>query len=171
MLLSIMRKQAKSWLIKLLIGIIAVVFIFYFGYSFTARQGLKIAYVNGELISGMEYQKTYRELVESMRRQYKSIWNDSLIKPVLIERNQFSTLSSYGHLSEPEKFDIESHMSWMNNEIRFQQASVAEVLSQLKRWYDYEFIVEDETRLNEQVTVHIVKTNVPDVLQIERTGR
>jgi len=93
-------------------------------------------------------------------------WNDSLIKPVFIERNQFSTLTSYGHLSEPEKFDIESHMNWMRNEIRFQQASVAEVLSQLRRWYDYEFIVEDETKLNEQVTVQIVKTNVPDVLQI-----
>ena len=38
MLLGIMRKHAKSWLIKFLIGIIAVVFIFYFGYSFTARR-------------------------------------------------------------------------------------------------------------------------------------
>ena len=53
MLLSMMRKHAKSWLIKVLIGIIAVVFIFYFGYSFRAKKGLKVAYVNGELISGV----------------------------------------------------------------------------------------------------------------------
>ncbi len=80
MLLSMMRKHAKSWLIKFLIGIIAIVFIFYFGYSFTARQGLKIASVNGEIISGMEYQKEYHDLVEGLRRQYKQIWNDNLIK-------------------------------------------------------------------------------------------
>ncbi|MGE5842948.1 MAG: SurA N-terminal domain-containing protein, partial [Deltaproteobacteria bacterium] len=33
MLPSLMRKHAKSWLIKALIAIIAVVFVFYFGYS------------------------------------------------------------------------------------------------------------------------------------------
>jgi len=75
-----MRKHAKSWLIKVLIGIIALVFVFYFGYSFTAKEGLKIAYVNGELISGMEYQKAYWDLLEALRRQYKDVWNDNLIK-------------------------------------------------------------------------------------------
>jgi len=80
MLLSMMRKHAKSWLIKVLIGIIALVFVFYFGYSFTAKKGLKIAYVNGEIISGMEYQKAYWDLLEALRRQYKDVWNDNLIK-------------------------------------------------------------------------------------------
>ena len=51
MLLSLMRKHAKSWLIKFLIAIIAVVFIFYFGYSFTEQEGAKVAEVNGEIIS------------------------------------------------------------------------------------------------------------------------
>lgn len=80
MLLSLMRKHAKSYLIKFLIAIIAVVFIFYFGYSFRSREGLKIAEVNGEVISGVEYQKAYRNLLEGLQREYKSVWNDSLIK-------------------------------------------------------------------------------------------
>ena len=80
MLLSLMRKHAKSWLIKFLIGIIAVVFIFYFGYSFTSKKGMKIAYVNGELISGIEYQKAYRNLLNELQREYKSVWSDNLIK-------------------------------------------------------------------------------------------
>jgi peptidyl-prolyl cis-trans isomerase D len=80
MLLGIMRKHAKSWLIKFLIGIIAIVFIFYFGYSFTAKRGLKIAYVNGDLISGPEYEKTYRDLLDALQKQYKDMWNDNLIK-------------------------------------------------------------------------------------------
>lgn len=80
MVLSLMRKHAKSWLIKLLIGIIAAVFIFYFGYSFTSREALKMAIVNGEVISGLQYQKAYRDLLEALRVQYKGLWNDNLIK-------------------------------------------------------------------------------------------
>ena len=79
MVLSLMRRHAKSWLIKFLIAMIAVVFIFYFGYSFTARRGLKIAYVNGEPISGLEYQKTYRRFLEALQRDYKNVWNENLI--------------------------------------------------------------------------------------------
>ena len=80
MLLSLMRKHAKSWLIKFLIAIIALVFIFYFGYSFRSKEGVKIAEVNGEIISRMEYQKTYRELLTNLQREYKTVWNDNLIK-------------------------------------------------------------------------------------------
>lgn len=80
MVMALMRRHAKSWLIKFLIGIIALVFVFYFGYSFTSTRGLKIALVNGELITGAEYQKAYRDLIEGLQRQYKSAWNDNLIK-------------------------------------------------------------------------------------------
>ncbi len=80
MLLSLMRKHAKSWLIKFLIGMIAIVFVFYFGYSFRSSPGLKIAYVNGELISGVDYQKVYRKLLEGLQRDYGSVWSDNLIK-------------------------------------------------------------------------------------------
>jgi peptidyl-prolyl cis-trans isomerase D len=80
MVLSLMRRHAKSWLIKFLIGMIAVVFIFYFGYSFTAKSGVKIAYVNGEPISGVEYQKTYRRYLENLQRAYKNVWSENLIE-------------------------------------------------------------------------------------------
>ena len=80
MVLSLMRRHAKSWLIKFLIGMIAVVFIFYFGYSFTARSGVKIAYVNGEPITGVEYQKIYRQYLENLQRAYKNVWNENLIE-------------------------------------------------------------------------------------------
>jgi peptidyl-prolyl cis-trans isomerase D len=103
MLLSMMRKQAKSWLIKFLIGIIAVVFIFYFGYSFTARQGLKIAYVNGEIISGIEYQKEYHDLLEGLRRQYKQIWNDNLIKVFDLKNRALENLINKKLISKEAK--------------------------------------------------------------------
>ena len=92
MLLSLMRRHAKSWLIKFLIAIIAVVFIFYFGYSFTSDRGMKIAYVNGELISGVEYQKAYRSLLEAPQKDYKSVWSDNLIKVFNLKRKALQNL-------------------------------------------------------------------------------
>jgi peptidyl-prolyl cis-trans isomerase D len=92
MVLSLMRRHAKSWLIKFLIAIIAIVFIFYFGYSFTQREGIKVAYVNGELITGSEYQKAYRELVTSLQRQYQDNWDEDLIKSLNLRRRALDRL-------------------------------------------------------------------------------
>lgn len=92
MLLSLMRKHAKSYLIKFLIGIIAVVFIFYFGYSFRSKEGVKIALVNGETITGLEYQKTYRSMLEALQREYKSVWSDNLIKVFNVKNRALETL-------------------------------------------------------------------------------
>ena len=100
MVLSLMRRHAKSWIIKFLIGIIAVVFVFYFGYSFTATRGLKIAYVNGELINEAEYEKAYRELVETMRRQYQGMWNDDLIKTFNLKQRALDGLINQKLISQ-----------------------------------------------------------------------
>ncbi len=75
-----MRKQAKSWLIKFLIGIISLVFVFYFGYSFSSKRIAKMAYVNGELISRLDYEKEYKDMIDGLQRQYGAAWNDDLIK-------------------------------------------------------------------------------------------
>lgn len=92
MLLSLMRRHAKSYLIKFLIAIIAIVFIFYFGYSFRSREGLKVALVNGEIISEVEYQKAYRAILEAYQKQYKGFWNDSLIKSLGLKNQALESL-------------------------------------------------------------------------------
>ena len=100
MLLGIMRKQAKSWLIKFLIGIIALVFVFYFGYSFRSEKGMKMAYVNGELISGMEYQKAFKENIEALQRQYRDAWNDSMIKALDLQNRTLENLINQKLISQ-----------------------------------------------------------------------
>ncbi len=103
MVLSLMRKHAKSWLIKFLIGIIAIVFIFYFGYSFKSRSVVKIATVNGEVITGVEYDKAYRDLVEGLRRQYRDAWNDNLIKTLNLKTRALEGLIEQKLISSEAK--------------------------------------------------------------------
>ena len=103
MLLSLMRKHAKSWLIKALIAIIAVVFVFYFGYSFRAGRAAKFAYVNGETISEAEYQKAYRNLVEQLQREYRGLWNENLIKVFDLKNRAMETLINQKLVSQEAK--------------------------------------------------------------------
>ncbi|HDZ24633.1 MAG TPA: hypothetical protein ENH70_08870 [Desulfobacteraceae bacterium] len=91
-MLSLMRRQAKSWLIKFLIGIISLVFVFYFGYSFTSNRARKMATVNGDVITQLAYDKEYRDMVESFRRQYRGAWNDNLIKVLDLKNRALQNL-------------------------------------------------------------------------------
>ena len=103
MLLSLMRKHAKSWLIKSLIAIIGIVFVFYFGYSFRQRQGIKIAVVNDEVITAVEYQKNYRSMVEALQREYRGMWSDNLVKVFDLKNRALDALISQKLVSQEAK--------------------------------------------------------------------
>ena len=92
MLLGLMRKHAKSWLIKIFMAIIVIVFVFYFGYSFRSGSSSTVAYVNGDPISAKEYQRAEFALREELYQQFKSIWNDNFIKIFDIKRRAMDTL-------------------------------------------------------------------------------
>jgi peptidyl-prolyl cis-trans isomerase D len=92
MLLSLMRKHAKSWLIKVMIGLISFVFVLYFGYSSRERKGVKVASVNGEPISRLEYEETRRRLRENLQQQYRDIWNEDLMKMFDIDNMALDSL-------------------------------------------------------------------------------
>ena len=108
-MLSLMRKQAKSWLIKFLIGIISLVFVFYFGYSFTSREASKLAYVNGDLITRLAYDKEYRDMVDAFRKQYGDAWNDNLIKVLGLKNRALQNLINRKLISQEARklgFDV-----------------------------------------------------------------
>lgn len=86
MILGLMRKHARSWLIKVIMAVIIIVFILYFGYSFRAQRGLRVAKVNGEVITRAEYQNTYNRLYKMFRQTYGEGWNEKLAKALNLKR-------------------------------------------------------------------------------------
>ncbi len=86
MILGLMRKHAKSWLIKFIIVIICLVFVLYFGYSFRAQRGLRIAKVNGEVITRAEYQNEYDRLYRIFKQMYGESWNEKIAKALGLKR-------------------------------------------------------------------------------------
>ena len=92
MFMTMMRNQSKSIMIKVMIGLIALVFVFWGVNSIREKPGAKIAYVNGDLITGLEYDAVYREMLNSLQKQYKDYWNDNLIKVFQIKQRALDKL-------------------------------------------------------------------------------
>ena len=78
-MLNLMRKHASSWMIKVLLFAIVVVFSFWGVGSFRNRQATSVAKVNGEVISYETYRKSYDNLVEQYRRVYGANLTDNMM--------------------------------------------------------------------------------------------
>jgi peptidyl-prolyl cis-trans isomerase D len=75
-----MRKHATSWLIKVFLFAIVIVFIFWGGYSYTEKKASRVAVVNGSYIGLREYQSMYNNLLEQMRRQFGKQFSSELVE-------------------------------------------------------------------------------------------
>jgi peptidyl-prolyl cis-trans isomerase D len=81
-MLSIMRKHAQSWIIKVALFSIAVVFVFWGVGSFRSERASRVAQVNGKTISVGEYQQAYRQTLDRIRDVYgKSLDEKTFYSP------------------------------------------------------------------------------------------
>lgn len=100
MVLSLMRKHAKSYLIKFMIALISLVFIFYFGFSLRSREVQKVAMVNGEAITEVDYHKAYRDLVRSFRNRYGDLWDEHMAERLNLKSTALNNLINQKLISE-----------------------------------------------------------------------
>ena len=91
-MLNIMRQQAQSWLIKVLLGAIVVVFVFWGVGSFTSRQGAKVAEVNGKTITVEEYRKAYDNLIEQYRQQFGGKLDERMLEMLKVKQQVLNRL-------------------------------------------------------------------------------
>lgn len=99
-MLSYMRKHARSWFIKVLLGTVIIVFIFFYGFSLRERRSAVIAEVDGVKISQKDFQRqldrileiqrmTGREITPEQRRALREAALEGLIEQtILLEQAQ-----------------------------------------------------------------------------------
>jgi len=91
-MLELMRKHARNWIMKVLLAIIIIVFIFYFG-SMTGRQKADaIATVDGRIITYMEYDKEYRNLAELYNRRLGGRMTEEMVKSLNLKEQALNKL-------------------------------------------------------------------------------
>ncbi len=79
-MLDLMRKHAGSWMIKVILFVIVIVFIFWGVGSVKSRRANRVAEVNGEVVTVSEYKDVYDNLKDQYRRVYGSNLTEELLK-------------------------------------------------------------------------------------------
>jgi peptidyl-prolyl cis-trans isomerase D len=86
--LDLMRKHARSWIIKLALGGVIVVFIFFFGWSGPEEKSRGyLAKVNGTVIGLDYYYRTYDSEFEKIRMRFKGHIPPGLVEKLELKKN------------------------------------------------------------------------------------
>jgi len=91
-MLDFMRKHAGSWMIKGLLAIIVIVFVFWGVGSFRSRQANRVALINGEVITVREYQEAYNSLVEQVRSRLGNKLDEETLKTLNLKKRALDRL-------------------------------------------------------------------------------
>lgn len=91
-MLSFMRKHAKSWLIKIALSAIVIVFMFWGIQSYREEELATVAYVDGKPITIQEYREAYRNLVQIYRDQLKENFSEDLVRALNLEQRALNSL-------------------------------------------------------------------------------
>lgn len=91
-MLELMRKHARNWLVKILLGMVIVVFIFYFGSYSWRRQAEAIAIIDGKVIPYVEFQKKYQNLIEAYRQRLGGALTDDILKNLNLKQQAYDSI-------------------------------------------------------------------------------
>ncbi len=91
-MLRVMRDYAGSWAIKVILGAIVIVFVFWGVGSFRSQRMNEVAVVNGEPIALEEYIETYNNMVNRYRQQFGNNLNDEMLEMLNLKQQALDQL-------------------------------------------------------------------------------
>jgi len=91
-MLTQMRENVGSWIIKLLLGAIVVVFVLWGVGPEQKRSDTTVATVNGEPIGYMEFNRTYQNLMDNIRRQFGGNVDEEMIQALNLKEQAVNQL-------------------------------------------------------------------------------
>lgn len=106
-MLNVMRKHAGSWMIKVVLFAIVIVFVFWGVGSFRSREASRVATVNDEIISLVDYRRAYNNMIDQYRQRFGASLNDGMIEMLQVKRQALDGLIDRELLlQEAEKLDL-----------------------------------------------------------------
>jgi len=91
-MLDLMRKHARNWLMKIILGIIIVVFVFYFGSMGGRQRAERIALIDGKPIVQADFQREYLNLVEMYRQRLGPGLTEEMLKSLNLKQQALENL-------------------------------------------------------------------------------
>ena len=91
-MLDVMRKHARNWLMKTILGIIIVVFVFYFGSMGGRDRAERVAMIDGKPIVYAEFQREYQNMIEMYRQRFGQGLTDEMLKSLNLKQQALDNL-------------------------------------------------------------------------------
>jgi peptidyl-prolyl cis-trans isomerase D len=91
-MLEFMRKHAQSWLIKVLLGLIIVVFVLYFGSSRWRDPAEGLVTVGDQHITFNDYRKEYQNLLDMYRQRLGANLTEEVVKSLNLKQQALDNL-------------------------------------------------------------------------------
>ena len=91
-MLNLMRKHARNWLMKIILGIIIVVFIFYFGSMGGRQRAERIAVIDGKPIVYVDFQREHQNLIELYRQRLGQGLTEEILKSLNLKQQALDNL-------------------------------------------------------------------------------
>jgi peptidyl-prolyl cis-trans isomerase D len=92
MLLNLMRKHARNWLMKIILGIIVIVFVFYFGSMGGKQRTERIAMIDGKPIVYADFQREYQNLLDMYRQRLGQGLTEEMLKALNLKQQALDNL-------------------------------------------------------------------------------
>ena len=96
-MLRFLREKGKSWVLKVLLGFVALTFVSFGGFALSDRQsnsggGRVAAWVGDTPISVREFEQRYYQQAERLRRQLGAAYNEELARRLGLRRQTLDSL-------------------------------------------------------------------------------
>ncbi len=91
-MLNFMRKQAKSWIMKIILFLIIIVFIGYFGSRQGDREAQAVAKVENKFITHAEYMQKYQDIYKAYRKYLGNNFSEELMKKLNLKQQTLDFL-------------------------------------------------------------------------------
>ncbi len=96
-MLRFLREKGKSWVLKVLLGFVALTFVSFGGFALSDRQsnsggGRVAAWVGDTPISVREFEQRYYQQAETLRRQLGAAFNEELARRLGLRRQTLDSL-------------------------------------------------------------------------------
>jgi peptidyl-prolyl cis-trans isomerase D len=91
-MLDVMRKHARNWLMKTILGIIIIVFVFYFGSMGGRQRAERVAVIDGKPIVYAEFQREYQNMIEMYRQRFGQGLTEEMLKSLNLKQQALDNL-------------------------------------------------------------------------------